>query len=111
MGARPGQQPLEERLAEDRGDVRIHTVAGACGSGRLQSLDCGRGNAFHEDAAQQLQAGCIARVRADDLDGHPERPEEPGEALGAGAGSERGCREAEARNHSDQRDVRELHRQ
>ena len=79
--------------------------------GRLERLDRGGRDALHEDAAQQLQPGGVARLRADDLDRHPERPEELGEALGARSGRERGCREPRARDDADQRDVRELHRQ
>ena len=57
--------------------------------GRLEALDRGGRDALHEDAAQELQPGGVARVAADDLDRHPERPEERGEALRAGAGRER----------------------
>ena len=78
---------------------------------RLEALDRGGRHALHEDAAQQLQAGGVARMRADHVDRHPERPEELGEALGAGSGRERGRRQARARHHADEGDVRELHRQ
>ena len=43
----------------------------------------------------------------DHVDRHSERPEELGEALGAGAGGERRRREAASRDDADQGDVRE----
>ncbi len=40
--------------------------------------------------AQQLQPGGVARRAADHLDGHPERADELGEALGAGTDASAG---------------------
>ena len=111
MEARSREQPLEERLADDGGEVCVDTALDAGGTRSLEALDRGGRHALHEDAAQQLQAGGVARMRADHVDRHPERPEELGEALGAGSGRERGCRQARARHHADEGDVRELHRQ
>ena len=89
----------------------MHPLLDARGARRLEALDRGGRHALHEDAAQQLQPGGVARLRADHVDRHPERPEELGEALGAGSGGERGCRQTRARHHADEGDVRELHRQ
>ena len=89
----------------------MHALLGAGGARGLEGLDRCRRDALHEDAAQQLQAGGVARARADDVDRHAERPEQLGEALGARSGRERGRREAGLRDDPDQRDVRERHRQ
>ena len=47
----------------------------------------------------------------DHFDGHPERPEELGEAFGARSRRQRRRRQTEARDDADQSDVGELHRQ
>ena len=75
-----------------RGDVRVHALVDARSTARLEALEHRRGNALHEDAAQELEPGSIARLEADDVDGHPERSEELGEALRSGTGSDRGRR-------------------
>ena len=88
--------------------TRSSTPAASAAS---SALDRRRRDALHEDAAQQLQSGGVAGTCTDDLDGHPERPEELGEALGARLRTRARVCEAGARDDADQRDVRELDRQ
>ncbi len=107
VGARARDEALEQLLADDSGDVGVHAVLGARELRRLEALDRRDRDALHEDAAQQLQAGGVARARSDHVDRHAERPEELGEALGAGAGGQRRGREARRRNRADQGDVGE----
>ena len=59
--ARSREQPLEERLADDGGEVSVNAVFDAGGTRRREALDRGGRHALHEDAAQQPQSAASPR--------------------------------------------------
>jgi hypothetical protein len=65
------------------GDVLAQPRLMACGTGRLQRLDEGRGHALVEHAAQQFLAGRQAGRPGQYLDVGAQRDQQPGVAVGA----------------------------
>jgi small multidrug resistance pump len=84
----PLDEPVDEtlvRAGQHRDDLRTQPGLAAGEFGRGQALDNGGGEPLHEDAAQELSRGGVARNIAQHLDGHAEGSEDLGEPLGSSA--------------------------
>ena len=99
-------EAFEERLAEHGGELVLQPLPVAGSLRGREALERGGGDALHEDRAQQLQGGRVARPLRDDLDRHAERDEQVGEHACPVTGRQRRRTEPTHGNRSEQRDVR-----
>jgi hypothetical protein len=91
------------------GDMIAQPLLVACGPGRLQGLDDGRGHAFVEHAAQQFLAGRDPGRPGQHLNVGTQRGEQAGEAPGAVPAGQHGDTQAAAGDGRHHRDVGEGH--
>jgi hypothetical protein len=105
VAATPVDEPLEQRLADDRGDLALEPARLAGGIGGVQALDHRRCEPLREDRAQELANRGVSGTVRHHFDGHAERAQRVSERLCAGARCEGRRSHAAGGNRSQERDV------